>query len=269
MAQIIGRQTVNDIEILQVDGDPSAGAGTVAPIASLALFDSGTIGRLYIKSGLADTAWQTVDTQIGDDWNLDGNDLSGATADAPVEFFGSTNDYDVIFKRNNAEIFRLVNDGLLLGLQASTGGKLQISQALGAELLKQISPSGGVGGASVIKVSRQYKVQTTDDTLTTLASIAIPTNTRCLITADISCNQHGGTAGSNGDGASYKRTIDAKNIGGTVTIEKWTTDFTSEDVKAFRVSRAVNTTNVDISVEGEVDRDLAWFANVTIQISGN
>ncbi len=51
----------------------------------------------------------------GAGWALTGNALTGATPDAPNEFFGSTNDYDVIFKRNSIEYARLTPTGAVFG----------------------------------------------------------------------------------------------------------------------------------------------------------
>lgn len=63
MAQILGIKTVNEKLIYEVDQDPSAGAGTPAPIGSLALLETGSaVGENYIKVGALDTAWDKVST---------------------------------------------------------------------------------------------------------------------------------------------------------------------------------------------------------------
>lgn len=264
MSNITGRLTINNKEVLEVDGDPALVAGTNAPIASIAVWDSGTVGRIYIKVGAADTAWTQMDTQIGDDWNLDGNDLSGVTFDAPVEYLGSKNDYDVITKRNNLELTRLVAEGLLIGLQATLGSRLDVGVAnLGDKIMSLASPNGG-SGAIVVKVFQQFKVQTVDATETVCGSISVPEGARLQVEAMAGCNQHGGPAGNIGDGADYVRTLSAKRLaGGNVTRNKRQTDFTAEDVKAFNCDLQENagTNTVDLLVTGEVDRNLAWSAH--------
>ena len=55
MANVTGRQTVNGIEILEVDADPSGAGGTVAPLGSLASVSDGS--GLFIKDAAGDTAW--------------------------------------------------------------------------------------------------------------------------------------------------------------------------------------------------------------------
>lgn len=267
MANITGLITVNSKQVLEVDADPSAGLGTAAPIGSMAMFDSGTVGSLYIKTGSADVAWQRVDVPEGQDWQIDGNALTGASAGAPNQFFGSTNDYDLTFKRNNTELMRLVTDGLLIGLNASLGGRLQVqASALGADLMKQISPNGG-SGSQVVHVTRQYKVQTTNDTPTTLADIAVPSGSVAGIDAKIVCRQHGGTAGSTGDGASYVRNIHARNNAGTVSVRQNATSVTSEDSNQFNVIVSANSSNVRIEAVGDTDRNIAWFAHVEMLLA--
>ena len=267
MASILGLITVNGKQVLEVDADPAATLGTAAPIGSLAMHDSGTVGSLYIKTGSADTAWQRVDASEGQDWQVDGNVLTGASATNPNEFFGSTNDYDVAYKRNNTELMRLASDGLLVGLNASLGGRLQVqASALGSDLIKQISPNGG-SGSQVIHVTRQYKVQTTNDSATTLADIAIPSGSVAGIEAKVVCRQHGGTAGSVGDGASYVRNIHARNNGGTVSVRQNATSVTSDDVDSFNVAVSANSSNVRLQAIGGLDRNIAWFAHVEMLLA--
>ncbi len=270
MAKVIGRITVNNKVIYEVDALPAAGAGTPAVRGSLAMFDSGTVGTLHVKTGTADTAWQQVDVPEGQDWELDGNILTDAGGGQPNEFLGSTNDFDLAFKRNDQELMRLASTGLLIGLTASLGGRLQVqSSALGEELMKQISLAGAVGGASVIKVSRQYKVQTTDAIQGILASILIPDESRVQINGSVMARQHGGIAGNIGDGADYIQTVSAKRDGGNAILNGWSSDFTEEDLpaSAFSVDRDVNVNNIDIGVTGQADRDIAWSAHFDIMIA--
>jgi hypothetical protein len=267
MASVLGLITVNGKQVLEVDAEPSVGPGTPAPIGSLAMYDSGTVGSLWVKTGSADDSWQRVDLPEGQDWQIDGNELTGATPTTPNEVFGSSNNYDVAFIRNDSEIMRLISDGLLIGLNASLGGRLQIaSSSLGADLLKQISPNGGQG-AQVIHVTRQYKVQTTDSTDTTLADIAVPEDSVVGMDVKIVCRQHGGSAGSTGDGAYYVRNIHARNNSGTVSVRQNATSVTSEDLGAFNVITSASSSNVRIQAKGAVNRNIAWVAHVTMLIA--
>ncbi len=80
MANILGTQTVDGVYIISVDADPSAGAGTVAPLGSIALCNNGA--GIFSKTGAANTAWTpasgggTTETTI-DITGLTTIDLSG------------------------------------------------------------------------------------------------------------------------------------------------------------------------------------------------
>lgn len=56
---ILGVETLNELLQLSVDTDPSA-AGAAAPIGSIALLDDKTNGKMWLKTGAADTAWSYV-----------------------------------------------------------------------------------------------------------------------------------------------------------------------------------------------------------------
>jgi hypothetical protein len=65
MANVTGQLTLNQLSVLEVDADPSAGGGTPAPIGSFAYFNNGTIGVSYVKVGSSNTAWNAVSSQSG------------------------------------------------------------------------------------------------------------------------------------------------------------------------------------------------------------
>lgn len=60
MANIIGTITINQVDLIEVDGVPSAGGGTVSPIGSQAFYNDGSVGRAYLKTEAAATAWTTI-----------------------------------------------------------------------------------------------------------------------------------------------------------------------------------------------------------------
>jgi hypothetical protein len=63
MATIRGRVSLNEVELLEVDTDPSAGSGTVAPKGSMAFTDS---GEIWNKRDTADTAWSRLVNEYND-----------------------------------------------------------------------------------------------------------------------------------------------------------------------------------------------------------
>jgi hypothetical protein len=254
MAVVTGLITVNGKEILEVDADPGAGPGTPAPIASLALYDDGSAGSLYIKSGAADTAWSIIQSPDIDDWNLTGNTLTG------TEFLGSLNDQDVNFRRNNLEVMRLVGStsavsGLLIGLSSSIGGRLQLApNAAGDDIMKQVlSPTSN----PVIQVSRMHRLTTSGATSQTF-SLAIPNDYNAQVKSRVVARQTAGTVGAVGDGASYERTCHARNISGTVTRLGLQTDYTYEVVGSLNFTLAANGANIEGTVTGAANRDISW-----------
>lgn len=271
MAAITGLITVNGKQVLEVDADPSAAGGTAAPIGSLAMLSLAGVGYLYLKNAAANTAWVLIDSSTGD-WHLIGNILTGAGPTTPNEFFGSNNDYDVLFKRNALEGMRMVGAtaatlNLLIGLSASVGGRLQLlASAQGDDIFKQMTTQS-VGGANIIKVSRQSKVLTTNAVATTLFDIAVPTDSVVHIQSEVVARQTGGGAGTAGDGAVYIRDIHAKNIAGVASILSNQTSYTSEDNVAWDNTYAASGANVRSTVTGEAAKNVSWYTHVEILIA--
>lgn len=260
MANIIGRITVNNKEILEVDADPGAGGGTVGPVGSLAMWDDSSVGRIYLKSGAADTAWSAIEVPDVGDWFLTGNALTGGGPTTPTEYFGSTNDYDVIMRRNNLELMRLVGStaaaqGLLIGLNASLGGRLQLSPtAAGDDILKEVlSPTSN----PVIKVSRMHRL-TTVGALTATFDVGIPNDYNAHLKSRVIARQTAGSVGAVGDGASYERTVHARNLAGATTQFGLQTDYTYEVINALNFSLAASGANIQGTVTGTVNRDISW-----------
>ena len=73
MANIFRRQRLethfsgdpNGPAIVQVDGDPSAGSGTVSEAGTIAIYTSGSVTKVYIKNSEVDTDWDEIQTQGG------------------------------------------------------------------------------------------------------------------------------------------------------------------------------------------------------------
>lgn len=54
---IVGRITIDNILIVTVDADPSAGGGLTAPIGTIAVFPQGATAQQYLKTNTSDTSW--------------------------------------------------------------------------------------------------------------------------------------------------------------------------------------------------------------------
>jgi hypothetical protein len=113
---------------------------------------------------------------------------------------------------------------------------------------------------------RQATVNTTDATLTTAQTIAIPTNSAVMITAHIVGRRTGGTAGNPQDSAVYIRTARFKNVAGTVTIHNLQSDYTSEDVNQWNATLQVSGTNALVLVQGQTNYNVTWEVHTHIMI---
>lgn len=94
MAGIIGRLTNNEVEFLQVDAVPSSGGGTSAPIGTIALYNSGSTGTAYLKTGALDTAWDLMNTAA-----VSGGVMTGTAGRIPV-YPASSNQVDDEYTQN-------------------------------------------------------------------------------------------------------------------------------------------------------------------------
>ncbi len=264
MANITGLITINGKQILEVDAVPSASAGTAAPLGSLAMYDTGAAGSLYIKAAAADTGWTLVDTNASD-WALTGNTLTGAGPTTPTEFFGSNNDYDLVFKRNTTEEMRVLTSAILIGLSATLGGRLQVNDATdGADLIKSVL---NATSNPVVEVNRMFR-KTTVSNATSTFDIAIPTNTTVLINTSVQGRQTAGSTGAAGDSISYQRTLTANNIAGTVLKLAEQNDYTYEIAAAFDLTSAVSTTNIRYTIAGVTNRNVSWGISTKLLITG-
>jgi hypothetical protein len=108
-------------------------------------------------------------------------------------------------------------------------------------------------------------VNTTNNTTTTIQTIAIPAGAVVMIEARVHSKKTGGAGvGPTGDGNAYIRTVKAKNVGGTVTIGTVSSTFTSEDIGAFNATMAVSGTNIIVQVSGSANNNVTWTSTCII-----
>jgi hypothetical protein len=86
------------------------------PAAGLIIFQTDKSIGVYTYDGIS---WQPSGAKVGSaltvgNWNLQGNAIDG------TDFLGSTNDFDVVFKRNNVAAGRLNSNNTFFGVNAGT-----------------------------------------------------------------------------------------------------------------------------------------------------
>lgn len=112
--------------------------------------------------------------------------------------------------------------------------------------------------------TRQFSVNTTNATPTTLGDVLLATDTTMLIEIRVVARRTGGASGSNGDSAFYVQKARAKNIGGTVTIVYLNSE-ESEDQLTWDTDLTVSGANARIQVTGAASNNITWSATVISQ----
>lgn len=108
----------------------------------------------------------------------------------------------------------------------------------------------------------QNRVATTNATVTTLHTVAIPATTTVLIVARVVARRTGGTAGTAEDGAGYEITATYKNVAGTATEIGETAVYTAESQAGFDCVFTPSGANALLQVTGAADNNLTWHCTV-------
>jgi hypothetical protein len=105
----------------------------------------------------------------------------------------------------------------------------------------------------------QNRVATTDNTQTTIATVAIPATTTVMIEAHVVARRTGGVAGTAEDGAAYVVRGCYKNVAGTATlIGAVNADYTAESQAGWDATFTVSGGNVLIRVTGATNNNVTW-----------
>ncbi|HET9136180.1 MAG TPA: hypothetical protein VFO76_06050 [Candidatus Kapabacteria bacterium] len=122
-----------------------------AAAAPTSTIKGSTTGGVYILPDGGGTLLTSV--SIGNiAWVLAGNALTGGTPATPVEFMGSTNNYDVVLKANNVEKLRLVSGGGLTATGGLTSSGATTLSALGLGIVHS-SAVGVLSSSPVVLTS--------------------------------------------------------------------------------------------------------------------
>lgn len=108
---------------------------------------------------------------------------------------------------------------------------------------------------------RQYRVATTDATVTQIVLLAVPATTTLQFHCTVTARRTGGVAGAAEDGAAYLVQVAYKNVAGNaVEIAAETLTVVGEDQAGWTVTAAPSGANAAISVTGAVDNNVTWHA---------
>lgn len=236
----------------------------------------------YIVERLTDT----IDTQVAADevWNTSGTTtLNSSTApiiSAPagltirgdndastLTLGGSGSNRFVTMDVNLSDTLTIVSpqtfigDGDSHGLSVTpTGSMRAVSTTLGDNTLSYYVDNGiaDTFGTTIY----QNRVTTTNATVTTIHTLAIPASTTVMIIGYITARRTGGASGTAEDGAGYEFKAVYKNVAGTATIiGSATITAIGESQAGFDVTLVPSTSNVLIRVTGAANNNISWHLN--------
>lgn len=150
----------------------------------------------------------------------------------------------------------LIASNIGAGLSSAPIAKIQaLSGTLGGEVLRLETTTAG---SAVSERKVQNRVATTDATVTTLHTFAIPASTTFGVEIVVIARRTGGTAGAAEDGAYYKIDAAYRNVGGVATIIGARTRLQNENVAAYNCDVATAGGNVLVQVTGVANTNITW-----------
>jgi len=231
------------------NGQLLIGSTGAAPVA--ANITVGALASLTVTNGAGSItidAIQDIRTSASPTWV--NATLTGKTAGSVI--FAGTG--GVLNQDNVNLFFDDTNNRLGIGINTPSR-RLDVN---GTALFRGALRYADAGASNANWEMFQAQTTTTDATATTLQSVTVATDSVMLIRARVVGRRTGGSAGANGDSATYERTARFKNVGGTVTIHNLQTDFTSEDQLLWNCTLDVSGTSARIRVTGAANNSITW-----------
>ena len=148
------------------------------------------------------------------------------------------------------------------GLSSAPVAKIQALQGtLGSEVVRLESTTAG---SNVSQRLVQNRAATTDATLTTLHTFAVPATTTFAVEIVVIARRTGGSAGTAEDGARYKIDAVYKNVAGVATIIGARTRLRDESVNGYNCDVATTAGNVLVRVTGVVNTQITWHMSARV-----
>jgi hypothetical protein len=285
--EILGLNTIGDVQLVYVTSDPSdilnplllLPDGSEFPQGSMAYANIAGVGRAYQKTAAAvptvSTGWSLLASGVVPPaWELAGNALAGG------EKFGSTNDFDVEFYRNDILRGKIIASGFAFGDFAS--GVATIPEDTAARFVQQstyenltaLDFNNGVGS------NRPYIIERGKcQRITTIGSpgndyvyqYKLPDiNCVCEIEIDILAKTVSG--GTPGEVFMFRRVYTVRNIADTATIRQTASPFTYKDVhdSLYFVSANImgGAGNRHLEVRGNqaAGKVIDWFSSLKVKV---
>jgi hypothetical protein len=118
---------------------------------------------------------------------------------------------------------------------------------------------------SIVKdLDYSQKTQTTDATTTALQRIVIPEDRTVYVDARVVARRTGGSSGSAGDSAWYRKQAGFKNIGGTVSLIASIVTDQGEDQAGWDCGFSVSGNRAVLVGTGAADNNITWESRVSV-----
>lgn len=114
---------------------------------------------------------------------------------------------------------------------------------------------------------REVSVETTDATVTTLATLTLEDARTYQIVADVVARRTGGASGTAGDGASYRvlGTFRRVSAGSATLIGTVTTEHSAESQSGWDCTLTASGNDVLVRITGASGNSISWAGVVTMQ----
>lgn len=155
----------------------------------------------------------------------------------------------------------------MFGSAVAPTGIVHLRAAASGDVVQTIETT--TSGDDPIEYTRQYRVTTTNATVTTLATIALTASKTYMIQAKVIARRTGGSAGTAEDGAGYVVTATFNTVGGVVTlIGAVDQDVVQESQAGWDCTMdSDGAGNARIRVTGATNNNVTWHAHVrTIEV---
>lgn len=144
--------------------------------------------------------------------------------------------------------------------------------------ISAIVPANSITDTQVNKISltkiednqnKNYEssILTTNNIVTDILSVNVTSDCSIFMEAKIIGRRTGGSSGSAGDAATFKRSFRVKCIGGVVSIHDIQSDYTSRDNATWNVSFQAVGSNVFLKVKGASNNNIQWILNLITSIN--
>ena len=147
-----GSVTLDELLLLEVDGDPSLGAGVAAPISSFALLNNPPAYGVWLKIGVPDTAWSKLtENSVANITTSDDGNTQLTSASAKTQIINGTGENYTLFLPDAStltvgDFFRIVNYNeehvTLADFQGNYITQVTSKGALDLQLTNQITSAG-------------------------------------------------------------------------------------------------------------------------------